>query len=190
LIIFVSCGGVHQRADYPLSLKNLVKTVYVDPAFDEKETNEIIKAFRSWECSTNRLYSFDLIFNVRPIEVEDSDQNLVVEKVRSTDSRIKESDAEFKRNENDHIVHTKALFTANDRYVPTILLVIDRLEYDLKIVLEHEILHAAAISHIDSENSIMNKYIDKGSRKITKLDLEEFCSLYWCNPDTMTVCNL
>jgi hypothetical protein len=122
--------------------------------------------------------------------VQNSDQNLIVEKVRSTDLRIIESDIEIKRKSDGLTRYTKGLFTTSDKYVPTILLVIDRLEYDLKIVLLHEIGHAAAIEHIDSTGSIMNKYIDKGSRKITKLDLEEFCSLYWCNPDTMTVCNL
>ena len=186
--IFLSCSFREQRCKAPANINNLQKIVYIDKSFDEDEVAAITSAIHNWECSTNHIVMFNLVYDASAADYLSANHNdsLFIIRVYSDDERIMTIDNQYFTKITQ--LHTVGLYHGDD-YIPTIFLVEDRLDGHIKAITTHELGHALNLDHNDSKDSIMYLDIGEGSKRITKRDVDTFCELYGCDSDRFKACN-
>lgn len=168
------------------------KRIWIDTSFSEEEKDDIIRAYKTIECSTN--YSLVQFEFVRNATVGDYyrmklQPSIVVINSISTDPRIKASD---KRLESEHKgKHTVGLYLSREE-IPTVLLPRDRLrKNDFYQVAVHEAIHSAfnILTHSDSKQAVMFYAMDETSaHDVSEDDLKFICETYQCEPASLNVC--
>jgi hypothetical protein len=168
------------------------KRVWIDASFSEKETDAVIRAFQTIECSTNySLVQFEFVKNATigdyyRMKLQPS---IVVINSISTDPRIKASDRRLAK---DHKGKYTAGLYLSQEDIPTILLPRDRLKTgEFYQVVIHEAIHAAfnILTHSESKNAVMFYATDETSaRDLTEDDLKFICDTYQCDPESLNVC--
>jgi predicted Zn-dependent protease len=187
-ILFIACISPHYPV--PLNPNNLVKTVYIDKAFNYKEEGFIIDAIKEWECATNYRLKYTVVFKYDNVKSIDPTTSLLIRKVNHNDPLIIESDNYREQHEKQTTKrHTVGLFHSDKNITPEILLVDDRLtNYSYKIVAMHEIGHALGLDHNPSTNTIMYRHSDMSQSYITSEDIKDFCEHYTCEPHERKSC--
>lgn len=168
------------------------KHVWIDSSFSEEEKDDIIRAYKTVECSTNySLVTFEFTNNASlgDTYLMRANPSIVVINTTSDDPRIKASDKDITKNHPNK--RTAGLYLTQEQ-VPTVLLPRDRLNRsDFYQIAAHEAIHSSLniLSHSSSTNSIMFYATDETSAKdLTDDDLEFICELYFCMPSSFKVC--
>ncbi len=193
VLFFMILGGTCcQTPKHPAYLLSEapVKQIWIDASFSEKEQNEIIRAFKTVECSTNySLIKFEFHKNASFGDYHRMKMgpSIMVINAVSSDPRIKDSDKRLTSKGK----HTVGLYLSQEE-VPTVLLPRDRLSsYDFYPVVVHEAIHSAfnILKHSESKKAVMFYAMDETSaRDITEDDLKFICESYECEAESLNVC--
>lgn len=189
-----------------------VKIVYIDNHFDYKEKYLIQNALASWSYATKNM----VIYDSKYIDLDDqfndelndisfakglpqkrslqSSDVLYIIKRKSTDIlALKAQNFINKaRAPKDHLVIAGIEFTWKQNDI--ILLIVDKIS-DRGTVFNataaHEIAHALLPTspHINDVPSILNEYPANGPKCITKVDVQQFCSIYKCDWHQLNYCS-
>lgn len=185
-------GTCCQNPKHPTFLlsETPIKRIWIDASFSIEEQNEIIRAYKTVECSTNYSiirfeFSKDAAFGDYH-RMKTMPSILVINAV-SSDPRIKESDKRLSGKGK----HTVGLYLSQEE-IPTVLLPKDRLrKSDFYQVVVHEAIHSSLniLKHSESKKAVMFYAMDETSaRDITEDDLKFICNSYECDAKSFNVC--
>lgn len=168
------------------------KTIWIDASFSDKEKDDIIRAYKTLECSTNySIIQFEFVTNtgVSDYYRMSISPSIVVMNVDSKDPRIRASDKRLAKEHKGK--QTAGLFLGQEK-IPTVLLPRDRLSrsafYEVAM---HEAIHSSLniLDHSESKNAVMFYAMDETSaRDISKDDLKFICEYYQCDAESFNVC--
>lgn len=154
------------------------KTVYVSNSFDEYDFRLIKEAADEWEKETHGIATIevvrgydDFLFN----SIEHDQSSMVMMRASIWNSVITSLDARL---------HTTILGYFFDKVgTQTIIVVPSRMlgEDYYRGVIIHEMGHALALDHIDEDNTIMVSTMDRSSYHLSKIDIDWFCRVYYCD---------
>lgn len=183
------------------------KKIYIDSRFNTDEVAIIEQAAQTIESNTNNIVHYDLVKN---FEMNDHDPSKYIDKIMirkcsSEDVIVKRIDAAI--NEELGVepgTPDSAMiygYTLKKPVFEFILIVADRIKTkDMYLsVVMHESLHELGLLHYDNQLSVMNTTFDiqlgalAGTRVtpitcMTRIDAEQFCSLYLCRPEDLNYC--
>ena len=166
--------------------------VYIDYRFSEPEETSITNALKSWECSLNYKIRFKIHYDTHYEYFEAADKkDLFIWKVDSKNEHIIEADKKLEQGDDRTDRFVVGLFLIGTKHPSVILLRMDRIGTDdIWTISIHEIGHFLGLGHSDDKNSVMYRFTDIGSNKITELDIKNVCSIYRFNYSDMKVCNI
>jgi hypothetical protein len=168
------------------------KIVWIDASFSEEEKNDIVRAYKKLECSTNHsIVQFEFVTNASVADYYQMkiSPSIVVMNVDSKDPRIRLSDKRLAKENKGK--QTAGLFLSQEE-IPTVLLPRDRLVrstfYEVAL---HEAIHSSLniLDHSESKKAVMFYAMDETSaRDISKDDLKFICEYYQCDAESFNVC--
>lgn len=172
-----------------VSPEYLHRTIYLDPSMSESEKLLAANAIHSWQCSTGNMITANIVWNATAKQIASfhSDETiLIIRNGYISDPSVMEQDEQL---EAKHI-YAYAFFHHNARKVPEIVMVSQRIHENhiYYAIVEHEYGHSIGLNHSPNTNAVMYYSIDDGATHLTTVDLEQFCSLYNCNYETLKVC--
>jgi hypothetical protein len=166
------------RFGVPVKQDNLHKTVYIEDNLSQPQITAVFDALMQWEYETHDMVQFDIKFYSSIAEeqtITDIGHSLIIRNTTAVNKEI--FDADMKQ---DHVL-TVGIYTKNEHNIPMIMLVSDRLNiYLYEITALHELGHSLGLFHEQDKNSIMYFNVNQGAGKITNIDLDQFCELYYC----------
>ena len=154
------------------------KTVYVNNSFDDDDFVLIQEAAKEWETETHGLATINVVKGYDDYlykHIAHDQSSLVMMRAGIWNPLVTLLDTELK-------APVLGYFFGNED-TQSILLVPGRMKGNdyYRSVIVHEMGHAFALSHIDAENTVMTAYMSDDSFHLTKMDIDWFCRVYYCD---------
>lgn len=167
--------------------------IYIDNSFiKENKINQVIDGVLAWEQASTGVVSFNILIakDVNESTIKNATLNEVGDDyaIFIINAQSKNVPSALKREDliglNTTVNGLNVIYIFSDRLV--------QYNTDSSIVYKalttHEVGHAIGLSHIDDINSIMFSVITASPLCITKLDMDQFCKLYYCNNHKLNYC--
>lgn len=176
-MIIIGMGiGCSNEVRYPNNCNSTEIKIYIDKSFDKGEREEIIKGIGEWNYAMNGRIILSVI---------SEEFNMEISAIKEGGWFILKTDSIRKTREDSegHYV----LGYVNKIGGNYLSIVSDRVSWNLKMILMHEIGHLLGISHTRS-GLMLSEFVWEEFRCIDKVTMTEFGKIYRVNLDQLRYC--